>query len=231
MLEYFKVIQYINKIRLGNNGDGGYVIANVPNYDCYISAGIGSDESFSNDLINHFNITNAHGFDGTISSLPYNCPSIMNIYPLNIASMPSKKHANLRKFINEYKNIFLKMDIEGGEYDWLNSLTIQDLLKFKQITIEFHFINDNSLGINHSDKINCFKKLFETHYIIHIHANNVCGKHNNIPNVIEVTYIRKDCVEEEIINNTLPLPDNLLDFPNDPHLPEIQLNFYPFVFN
>ena len=103
MLEYFKVIQYINKIRLGNNGDGGYVIANVPNYDCYISAGIGSDESFSNDLINHFNITNAHGFDGTIRSLPYNCPSIMNIYPLNIASMPSKKHANLRKFINEYK--------------------------------------------------------------------------------------------------------------------------------
>jgi hypothetical protein len=229
MLEYFKVIYYNDKIRLGNNGDGGYVIADIPNYDCYISAGIGTDESFSKDLINHFNITNAHAFDGTITKLPTNCPSILNIYPVNIGPIISQQTANLRRFIDNYQNIFLKMDIEGAEYDWIYSLSNNDLLKFKQITIELHFINDNSLGINHSKKINCFRKLFQTHYIIHIHANNVCGTTNNIPNVVEVTYVRKNCINYDIKYNTLKLPDNKLDFPNSAQMPEIDLNFYPFV--
>jgi hypothetical protein len=230
MLEYFKVIHYTNKIRLGNNSDGGYVIANVPDYDCYISAGIGSDEAFSNDLIKYFDIKNAHGFDGTINILPTNCPSILNVYRLNISSKQTKNTANLRRFIDNYKNIFLKMDIEGGEYDWLNSLSKDDLQKFKQITIELHYINDSSLGINHLTKINCFKKLFETHYIIHIHGNNVCGTIGKIPNLVEVTYIRKDCINNDIQNNTLNLPDKNLDFSNDQSKTDIDLNFYPFVF-
>lgn len=41
MIEYLRVIHCDNKIRLGNKGDGEYIIANIPNYDCYISAGIG----------------------------------------------------------------------------------------------------------------------------------------------------------------------------------------------
>ena len=45
------VRRYDNKIRLGCNHDGGYVIAVLDNqYDCYISAGVGSEESFSRDI-------------------------------------------------------------------------------------------------------------------------------------------------------------------------------------
>ena len=83
MLENLRVIHYENKIRLGNNADGGYVIADIPNYDCYISAGIGGDESFSRDLISHFNIKEAHGFDGTIDNLPQNSPDKMHFYKMN----------------------------------------------------------------------------------------------------------------------------------------------------
>jgi hypothetical protein len=86
----------MNKIRLGNKGDGGYVIADVPNYDCYISAGIGSDESFSNDVIRYFNIDHANAFDGTIKQLPNNCPEVMNIYNLNIGPYKTKNTANLK---------------------------------------------------------------------------------------------------------------------------------------
>jgi hypothetical protein len=40
-----------NKIRLGNNGDGGYVIADIGDkYDCYISCGVSDEESFSKDF-------------------------------------------------------------------------------------------------------------------------------------------------------------------------------------
>jgi hypothetical protein len=42
-------------------------------YDCYISAGISDEESFSRDFINKYKIVkeNSYGFDGTISNYPY----------------------------------------------------------------------------------------------------------------------------------------------------------------
>lgn len=39
----------------------------------------------------------------------------------------------------------LKIDIEGGEYDLLMNASKEDLLKFKQVTIEFHDFIDPSL--------------------------------------------------------------------------------------
>jgi hypothetical protein len=227
--DYLRVIQYTNKKRLGNNGDGGYVIADIPDYDCYISAGVGSDESFSNDIINYFDIKESHGFDGTIDKLPNNSPSTMNFYNLNISPYQSKFTCNLRRFINKYNNIFLKMDIEGHEYLWLNSLSTEDLNKFKQITIELHFINDDGLGIKYNLKLNCLKKLFETHYIIHAHGNNGCGSINSIPNVIELTYVRKDIIGYNVKYNINSLPDLKLDYPNIEDKPDIDLNLYPFV--
>ena len=36
-LQYLTTYEHNNKFRLGNKGDGGYVIANLSgNYDCYI---------------------------------------------------------------------------------------------------------------------------------------------------------------------------------------------------
>jgi hypothetical protein len=40
------------------------------------------------------------------------------------------------EYIN--KNIFLKMDIEGTEVNWLNSLSSEQLSNFSQMVIEFH---------------------------------------------------------------------------------------------
>ena len=65
---------YDNKIRLGNNGDGGYVIADLGNkYDCYISCGVSNEESFSRDFIKKYNMNkdNSFAFDGTIEDYPY----------------------------------------------------------------------------------------------------------------------------------------------------------------
>ena len=63
-----------NKLRLGEKGDGGYIIGDIGNiYDCYISAGISNEESFSRDFINKYNINknDSYGFDGTINDYPY----------------------------------------------------------------------------------------------------------------------------------------------------------------
>jgi hypothetical protein len=72
-LEYLEIYHYEKKTRLGEKADGGYVIAELDGYDCYISAGIGGEESFSREFISKYNKTkeNSFGFDGTIEQYPY----------------------------------------------------------------------------------------------------------------------------------------------------------------
>lgn len=51
-LELLQVYNFDKKIRCGTNSDGGYVFAELDGgYDCYISAGISNEESFSRDFI------------------------------------------------------------------------------------------------------------------------------------------------------------------------------------
>jgi hypothetical protein len=53
MFEFLKVYNFDNKSRCGVNCDGGYVIGDIEEtYDCYISAGISNEESFTRDFIN-----------------------------------------------------------------------------------------------------------------------------------------------------------------------------------
>jgi len=120
------------------------------------------------------------------------------------------------------------MDIEGGEYPWLLSIDESQLNTFKQIVIEFHGINDDSWGCNYNDKVKCLEKLAKTHYIVHAHGNNHSEVQNNIPDVIELTYVNKNYFHSVPEPNKYCLPAINLDYPNS-NRPEIYLNFHPFV--
>ena len=74
-LELLKVYHFDNKLRLGSDSDGGYILEELnEKYDCYISAGISNEESFSRDFINKYDLNRfiCYGFDGTINKYPYN---------------------------------------------------------------------------------------------------------------------------------------------------------------
>ena len=92
-------------------------------------------------------------------------------------------------------------------------------------------INDDSFNYSYEIKKNVFSKLAETHFLIHAHGNNYAGTQLtnglDIPSVIELSYIRKDCLLN-ISLNTQSLPSNY-DYPNDDNDNDIDLNFYPFV--
>jgi|DEB0MinimDraft_6_1074348.scaffolds.fasta_scaffold104597_2 hypothetical protein len=69
-----QVYNWDKKCRLGSKNDGGYVIGLCEgNYDCYISAGVSNEESFSRDFILKYNMNklNSYAFDGTITDYPY----------------------------------------------------------------------------------------------------------------------------------------------------------------
>jgi len=234
IIDHLKVYQFDSKFRLGSNMDGGYILGDLEtNYDCYISAGVSNEESFSRDFINKYNTAkdNNFAFDGTILDYPYNYTTEITFIKKNINAFDDDYNTNLAFLIEQYNNIFLKMDIEGGEYPWLLSISEEQLNKFTQITIEFHGINDDTWGCNYGDKKKCFEKLANTHYLIHAHGNNYSAVTNNIPDVIELTYVNKNYFTSIPPLNTKPLPYPNLDFPNHPYAQDYNLNFYPFVQN
>lgn len=214
-----------NKLRLGRDYDGGYIIAEIPNikYTTLIAGGIGMDISFEEDFINKYPDVKTFAFDGTINNLPKHNDNITFIRK-NIGYENSNYITNLHDIINANENIFVKMDVEGGEIPWIKSLNDEQMNKFEQIVIEFHFpFSDNEIDV--------FDKINKNHYLIHFHANNCCGVINHkgviIPNVFECTYLHKKYFTNIPELNTDLIPGKL-DMKNTNN-PEIYIDYPPFV--
>ena len=225
-LELLQVYNFDKKIRCGSKSDGGYVFGELEGeYDCFISAGISNEESFTRDFITKYNIKkeNSYGFDGTIGDYPYEYTREIQFIKKNINDFNDDKNTDLQFLTSKYDNIFLKMDIEGGEYPWLLQIDEKQLLKFKQIVIEFHGITDNGWNCKYDDKIKTLEKLSKTHYIIHAHGNNHAPILNKIPDVIELTYIKKSYFDSVPKLNTQPLPTHDLDYSNNSYFKDIDL--------
>jgi mannosyltransferase OCH1-like enzyme len=240
--ELFQVYHFDNKIRLGSTYDNGYVIGLIDTkYDCFISAGISDEDSFTVGFLNKYNldVSNCYAFDGTINDLPSNIKNKIQFIKKNIGPNNDEMNTNLNDLLENHENIFLKMDIEGSEWEWLNILNETNLKNISQIVIELHGITNNSWHKNFifnsfnttiHEKINCLKKMSNTHYLIHAHGNNADKlTYNGIPNVIELTYVNKKYFNEITKLNENELPDKILDFPNEIKMPDVDLNFYPFV--
>jgi hypothetical protein len=230
-MEYLKVYRFDNKFRLGENSDGGYVLGELnETYDCYISAGISNEESFSRDFIEKYsmNETNCFGFDGTINNYPYQYTNKISFINKNINAFDDDNNTNLSFLFDKFNNIFLKMDIEGGEYPWLLDIKEENLNKIRQIVIEFHGITSDKWGHINVDKVKCLEKLAKTHYLIHAHGNNHGPVLNKIPDVIELTYVHKNYFKIMPELNTSLLPSNL-DYPCKKNFLDIDLNIYPFT--
>jgi hypothetical protein len=209
--ELLKVYNFNKKSRLGGEQNNGYVLGVVDEeYDCYIS--VGKDEndnkSFSDDFIEKYKIKEN------------------NIFIINNDQNISCFTNNL---IDTYNNVFLKMNIEGGEYEWLLNIDENQLKKIKQMIIQFHGITSNGYETNYNDKIKCLRKLTLTHYLIHAHGNNFGTTFNGFPDIIELTYLNKNCFNYKPRRNFTSFPIDALDYPKNPDLPDIKLNFYPFI--
>jgi hypothetical protein len=100
-------------------------------------------------------------------------------------------------------NLFLKVDIEGGEYRILNEIIeLEDM--FTGYVIEFHDCDFNF------DIIHDFI-LKSKSTLCHFHINNYGDSFNGIPTLIELTFAKSPKILNEY--PTLPHP---LDQPNSP---------------
>jgi len=228
------------KMRIGSNADGGYVTAKLPGgYDLFISGGIANNVDFEEHFLKiHPNII-GYGFDGTINNLPKSVNNFIFIKK-NLGNANNNRLTNLVDYVQQHKNIFMKIDIEGHEFRVMPEIIKHDLMQnIKQLVIEIHTPFDIQLypdyfegleDINNSNMFQLLSDLNKTHTIIHFHANNGCNmaEYDNvkIPHVFELTYIRNDFIKEKVKNNE-QLPTKL-DFKNVQHKPDYSFDSYPY---
>ena len=220
------------KVRIGLEGDGGYVLLNdFENIKFAYSFGIANEISFDKDLADK-NI-DVFMYDHTIKKLPFFNPKF---HWKKIGLTEKKGKLNNMKTLDELikensheneKNMILKCDIEGSEWNILYKLKNETLKQFKYIVIEFHLQVSLKVLI-----VKVLKKLSETHQIFHLHCNN-CGSIINIDgniicSLLEISLIIKE--NNSFIKSSALFPAKNIDFKNCLHKKDFNsiLNIYQF---
>lgn len=223
-----------NKLRIGRNSDGGYVVLDIPNinYDIFISGGISNDDSFEHDFINKYKNVFCEAFDFSVDKLP-NPSEKIHFNKKFISTINDDKYTNLQFYMEKYNNIFLKLDIEGSEHKWFDYLNDTQLNNISQMVVEFHYYPNITKNFKNFSKINKF------FHLVHLHANNCRTKLNNsglfdykgniIPWVFECTYVNKKHIHNIKLNNN-QVPDNRFDYKNLKYNDDINLNYFPYKF-
>ena len=221
------------KFRAGADADGGYVLpACGRSSELVFSIGIGDEVTFDAQMA-------ALGarvlqFDHTIPEAPLQHPGIR--YFKQGWGPRDDADENLLSLktmmgLEDWKGAscpILKFDAEGAEWDSLIATHSRDLARFEVLTGEFHDFQ-NLLNRDYFDKVHAvFTKLFSTHKVVHLHANNAGGfimvGGMPFPRLIELTYLRNDA---GIFSghSTEPIPGPL-DRPNLPELPDLYLRVF-----
>jgi hypothetical protein len=117
------------------------------------------------------------------------------------------------------KNVMLKMDIEGAEYEVIDTLLTYHP-RISLMTIEFHATDVfRELFL---EKIDHIRRHYE---VVHIHGNNFNGiARDGLPEVLEMTFLHRGRCTSSVRRDRLPIEG--LDFPCDAGCAD-----YSFVFS
>ena len=116
--------------------------------------------------------------------------------------------------------VFVKMDIEGGEYRVLDDLLGRSR-NIVAMAIEFHDVDIVSHMFN-----SFVEKIKRDFHLVHIHANNMGGVAAfNFPIAPEITFLNKRFLKSAPGTSRLTYPVPGLDRPNYPQFPDVTFGF------
>ena len=210
----------IQNIRIGGDNDGGYVVPNdLDNLKYCFSPGVGQISKFEDELTK----MGIKCFLADYSVNPKFKNSLIDFEKKFIGPVSFENYLGFKEWVKkkiEYKtnnDLLLQIDIEGDEYDLINSFDEEILNKFRIILIEFHQMHYlfDEFFFNKIDKV--IKKISKFFYCTHIHPNNDVDfiyKYKNIiiPPVLEFSFLRKD--RGTLVNEELFFPSKI-DQPNN----------------
>lgn len=113
-------------------------------------------------------------------------------------------------------DLLLQIDIEGAEWDVLDTVSDAVLNRFRIIALEVHDFQDVYRKGVAAQKLRVLKRLQRDFVVAHIHINNCDAPLQlgglSVPPTFEITYLRRDRVKD--LRPAAPLP-HPLDTPND----------------
>jgi hypothetical protein len=116
--------------------------------------------------------------------------------------------------------VFVKMDIEGGEYRVLDNLLTRSQ-NIVAMAIEFHDVDIVPQMFN-----SFIKQIKRDFHVVHIHGNNMGGiAAFNFPIAPEITFLNKRFFKSAPGPSRLTYPVPGLDRPNYPQFPEFTFEF------
>lgn len=192
----------IELIRLGPDGDGGYLVPNdIEGIEYAFSPGVSDESGFEADLA-------ARGIRVFLADYSVDGPAETN--PLfgfdkkYIGCLENRLFLTLDGWkqarVPEYSgDLLVQMDIEGGEFETIIGLSPTLLKQIRIFIIEFHYLHQlwNKPWFRLVSR--AFEKLLGTHTVVHIHPNNCCGSFTSrgltLPRIAEFTFLRNDRVK------------------------------------
>lgn len=215
-------------IRIGGEGDGGYLLPNVLGDVKYcFSPGVGDLAKFEEELARTYGIKSFMA-DASVAAIPI-ANENFEFIPKFLAHKTEGKFITLSDWVQmsigeSTEPKILQMDIEGGEFPVLMCEPRKLLGSFSILAIEFHGLE----RLNDPRFLKLLTAIFDKIYldfsICHVHPNNCCGivlvDGEAVPRVMEVTFVRNDLLEKCKSEKPVSLP-NPLDRKNVPSSPDI----------
>lgn len=211
-------------VRVGADGDGGYVMAQIQGPGTVVSIGVGADNSA--DVWFAEQGWRVVEWDPTISAPPVAHPGIA-FHPVGLGPEGVSQRLTLPAIVAASSlagPAILMVDIEGDEYLAGCGWDAESLAPFDQVVIELHDLQamvDPAQAVRLEALVDA---LLAAHTVVHVHANN-CSPMIRVhglplPDTLEVTLVANHLASDTLVEADLPSP---LDRPNEPHLRDHEL--------
>lgn len=219
------------KIRLGPPEDGGYVIPESVLQKCsaLMTYGVGNETRYEEEFFKLYKKP-TYLFDHTTGHSEWERDGL-KFKPQGLGYQE-----NCKEWYENYQelgiegDVFLKIDIEGYEYEYFN---LTDVSKMKDhvigMILEIHWIDN---GENRKNAVKILEKLKENFLLCHIHGNSWGDLWDfegySIPKVLELSFINRKYVDQHEPDNQ-DYPIEGLDISNCPHREDYKLDFLKSV--
>ena len=246
--EFIKLLKPQNifkaKKRLGPNEDGGYVLPEFifEESTALFTYGVGYDTRFEEAYSATYNKP-SYLFDHTVRVVePWRLKEQKEEWRKRDEAMEKANcfffshglgfQDNCKDFIDDYKlfdiknYVILKIDIEGGEYEYFLKTDISKMESTVMgISLEVHWINNET---NNENLVKILKELDKYFILCHVHGNswgdNWEFEGQTLPVTLELSFVNRKFIDRyEPDNQKYPIEG--LDLSNNPNKPDCNLDF------
>jgi hypothetical protein len=227
-------------IRIGGNTDGAYLLPNdLQGIKACFFPGVSNRKDFADELLDVYDIA-SHMCNYSSDPEKFKTPlKPMQTFKKKWLDINGCEDSiSLENWVLEFspdrnEDLILQMDIAGAEYRNLLQTPDEILRRFRIIVIELHHLDVCNRPDDFNKELGPFLERLDKHFVcVHAHPNNCCGDFQlagsqlNLPNVHELTFLRRDRWEGTNDVDCYPpmLPHPLDIEPNVPKMPPIFLN-------